>query len=450
MDRKRFVAVFGAVLVLWGALAAFVAPMLHEKYGASLYERMAHNVAFGIGYSSDGESLSAFYPPLYSHFVAAIMTIAGEHWFGVVIALQVAMLAAVAASVFDYAYRKVSKVGAYVSVALVATNPMLFLETVAIGETVLYTFLIVLLVALADRVRWRSAGGDGIPWPEVAGLALVMASVHLVRPTAIVNFGLFVLWAGYSWFRGDRRGSTGVFLSMTFAVLLVLPWQVHLHQEFGFLSASSSTSSGLNLYKGNCDLSEAVYPLVDVDRFDEMVWQRVPEELRDEGSASRYLSGEAIRFARSHPTQTLHLAARKIGAFYSVLPTPLGTAEVAFDEEEGAVSLRNFGWGSSVRGIAVGSNAFVLLFGLFGFLILGTLAPQAFPAGAVLREWLPRYWLLFLLGLTALHAIAFAESRFRLPLEPVMAIAAGAFWAHVGRRARSAWRDFRGGAASPV
>lgn len=264
--------------------------------------------------------------------------------------------------------------------ALVAINPFLIYFTALVLSETLFTALLAWGLCLLVRLR-------PIAW--FCGIALLAVSVH-VRPSAIALSILLPVLAVPTWPQRLRNAA----IATLFLLGLLFPW--------GWRNARhpqvrawvfTTTNSGITTYDGFHDAatgaSDQAAFLTDMKG----LLSRMDEVERDE-----YLATTAHEWIRDHPARSLSLMGRKIIRTWS--PMPLSS-------EYGSTLYR-----------AVG-----LLFSLpFDLLVLLGLwrSNLARPAKVILL--LPAVYF------TLIHALSVGSLRYRIPVEPPMAVLAGS-WA---------------------
>jgi 4-amino-4-deoxy-L-arabinose transferase-like glycosyltransferase len=264
--------------------------------------------------------------------------------------------------------------------ALVAINPFLvYFTALVLSETLFIGMLAWALYLLTDRrlaVRW-------------SGL-LLLSLAALVRPSAL---GLVPLLAiGAAWTGAWRAILRDVVVACVLLTVVLFPWayrNAHHPQVRSWVWAT--TNGGITAYDGFHDGATGAS--------DQKAFM---EELRpllsrmDEVERDAYLSQRAHEWMTSHPAQSLYLGLRKIGRTWS--PIPLSNE-----------------YGGNRLYVAVG-----LLYTIpFDLLILLGLWKSGIARSAKVFLLLPAIYF------TTIHALSVGSLRYRIPVEPPMAVIAG-------------------------
>jgi len=227
--------------------------------------------------------------------------------------------------------------------------------------------------ALAERPRWAALGGT-------LGLA------HLTRPTLLWFLPVLAAW---EWVVRKTPPRTILAAAGVFCLLLA-PWVARNYQAFGVFMAAN-TGAGQSLWESNNPWN----PHGGVPPDGAPYLSVVPPGL-DELARDQYMKKLAIDEIVNNPERFARLAVSKFQRFWSLWPNAEGFSRGLYK----AAALASFG---PVLALA--------LLGLY-----------------VLRDrWreLGLIWL-FVGYYTALHMVALASIRYRLPLEPLLIACAAA------------------------
>ena len=379
---------------------------LLAAYGAETYGRIAQNLLHHGLYSIDGVHLTAIRPPAYPLFLAGLMAPGGT----VLVLVAQALVAAACVGLTALIARRLfaDPVVTTLAAVLVAGNPWLLGEFLSPRETGLFT-LVTLLYVLAVL-----AGPRGVRFVLI--LSALSALAMLTRPSGLVFVPVSFLLLAYPGQAETQRSVRECVVYVIVLALLLAPWQVYLYRSFDRVAPGGTSTSGMNLFKGNHPVMGEIYTLADVDRADPLIVDlaaRAGFDWRaDQWRADDYLQGLAVASIADNPVRFVRRAAEKAVAFWSPVPVPVGKG--------GAVRLEDG------RLIVVGAEAAVggprTLYYLF-LLPLGLLGLAAAAFRAPSRPWALCVGGLAL-GTTLVYAVGFPESRFRVPLEPLLAIAA--------------------------
>jgi 4-amino-4-deoxy-L-arabinose transferase-like glycosyltransferase len=320
---------------------------------------------------------------------------------------------------------------ALLAAGLVAFNPFLIYFSALLLTETLFTAMIawgMLLLAIGGRggrlrlPDWALPdepphGMEPAPRPGLATLlwlagGLLLSASALVRPSgaplavllgiaaAFVNRPVGTAYQDHPQYRLPWRlpvGSTMLLLTL----LVLLPWAIRNRRLLGHW-VWTTTNDGVTLYDG-------FNP--DADGSSDQAFLRGMPQLAAMGEVGRseYLSQKAKEFVREHPTRALQLAALKAGRTWS--PVPLS-------REYG--STRN-------RIIALAYTA------PFDLLVLAGLL-----GSSGLRRSAKVFLLLPAIYFTAVHMMSVGSVRYRLPVEPPMAVIAASVLA--GPKRPEGWK----------
>lgn len=264
--------------------------------------------------------------------------------------------------------------------ALVAFNPFLvYFSGLVLSETLFTAMLAWGMYLLAVRRRNQT----------LAGIALLALAVH-VRPSAL---GLVVLLACFAGCQCHRRtGIRNGLLAVLAVCLVLLPWGYrNAHHPKVKAWILTTTNSGITTYDGFHDGATGAS---DQGSF-------VNEMLNllaymDEVERDDYLSQRAHEWIRAHPGRAAALMVNKIARTWS--PIPLSND-----------------YGGRALYVVVG-----LLYSVpFYLLVLFGLWKSALPRSAQVFLLLPAIYF------TGIHALSVGSLRYRVPVEPPIAVIAG-------------------------
>lgn len=405
-DRRLRVAVAAALLLSTVALFENVfddPASTPERYrGSTSYSKIAVSWA-------EGGPLSNSRPPLFPLWLGVQVRLFGVPGYVYsAVALQTALIWAVVGWSYLLAARGAGseRYGAAAALLLLANVGMLR-EFVAKRETVLYAFVVLALFALLDRPR---------PTPAAAAAAGLLCAVGwLTRPSGVLLAPAFaVAWI----LRGRRAGaSTRPVWIAAFLAGLLLPigaWVAYQLRHAEEVHVSGSAAA-LNVYKGNNPALATIYPWTDVDHLAPWIRARFAD-VAEGAPRRRAMLDAAAAYVRAQPETALALLPRKAVAFFAPIRFPLGHGRVVA-APDGHVRLADYRathWKEHARYLAALPGVVFFFVALFR---LGRLpAPQLFSA-------------LIVLATAALHLATFAQTRFRLPFDPVLAVSAAQLWA---------------------
>ncbi|HEY8231826.1 MAG TPA: glycosyltransferase family 39 protein [Vicinamibacteria bacterium] len=354
-----------------------------------------------------------FYPPLYPYFIAVVWRLSGS--LQAVLWVQAAIGALVAPAVARVGARAFgTRVGLGAGVLAAVYPELVWFATRFWSETL---FVVLLWWAIE---RTLAADSDGSPrTAATAGLLWALATLTRELALYLVPLAALYLWrprgaaSGWrDWLRPSRaRWAAPAALVLT-TVLAIAPWTIRNALVFrAFIPVS--TMGGLNLWQGNTTLPHLqIYELlaridgpVAQDRYcRRMAWEAIG--VRQPAWLVEKLREQMPEFWKPGSEVLDHLVGREACG-------PLSTSTLVPIE------------------LALVLPYLVLL----GLAVVG-IARLRFGPGA-------RWLLLLLAAYNAAHVVAYATTRFRVPVMPVVFLVGAA--ALVGHREgslapRSGWR----------
>lgn len=388
-----------------------------QFHGSASYRQIAENIVEKGLYSLDGVHATAYRPPLYPLFLALLMWPFRQAWIFAAILLQSLMdilVGILTVSISLNVFR--SKLNASLTAFLYIIHLRFHLESVKQRETILFALLLMLFTYLLIAGRRT--------FFTYVALSLVSALAYLTRPTGVLLLPILLLAILLQ--RGtpmkNREVLTCLAVVIMLFVVVILPFHTYLYRQFSrFSPFVPSSTTGLNLYQGNNPITQKIYPYVDVDVLYPWIQEMLAQEgIDDEFQASQFLRNRAIDYILKHPAAFLKRAVAKFCAMYSPITTPLGSGRLV--ERDGKVVLSDFRF--SLLSKSVIFNAVLvtaLLTGAIAFLTRlrrchGFSRTQAFLI------------LCPIVLVTLVHMITFAETRFRLPLDPLIIILAASYY----------------------
>lgn len=392
LSRPWFIVAVALALRCAWALVVPVEPVSDSV----LYDAFARSIVEGKGYAFPAGNLTVYWPVGTSAFYAAVYAVAGTH--PLAIALVQAVLGAVTVLfAWILARRLAGKRAGAVAAWMVALWPLLVQFTTVLASETLFVFLL-----LAALVAWT---GIASPVPRAVAWGGLIALATYVRPTA---WPLLLLFPLVGWLAGSgwRRAAVVAAVSIATAAALHAPWvwrNVQLFDKFVLVAANN----GANLWMGNNPASQGGY-------------MELPERtFSDEIERDRHYGREAMRFIRENPARYAQLS--------------LARARATFDRESIGVVwnepglVRAFGERSllPLKVLSSGYWWLALLAGLAGTVV-------------VLRRgaWRTAWPVLIPLALfAAVPILTVGQDRYHMPLDPLLAVLAGAGWA-LARQAR--------------
>ena len=405
MSPRMFPRALVPTLIVFVVVSGFVFRLVFSLTSGGLvrgsdpdaYVAIARNLATGQGFASVAEQPTAYRPPGYPVFLAAVLRMSNMSFAAAAVVQSVlaALIITAAAGIADLIAGPRSALAAAV---LVACDPFLVHTSgQAMTETLFTFFLMSAIFFLLRSLREPSLG-------RLLLAAVSLTAAGLTRPIAYALFPLVVPFAFKLKISPLRR------LAATVCVLLVpaaltAPWVARNFARFGAF-IPTTTHGGYTLVLGNNPhLEQAI-------REDELPWlpgkptrdsfdREIAEVRRDSSELEfdRRMWRAGKDFIRENPSVAAGLAWEKIKFLWRPAP-----------------------WHTSVEGpiptaIRLGLGAFAVL------LYIGALA------GLISLGRRPLMLVLCLSPIvlfTLVHAVVWSQLRFRIPLHPLLAALAAA------------------------
>ncbi len=392
--------------------------------GSESYVLLAQNLLHGHGYSLDGTHPTALRPPLYPLMLAATMGLAGDHWFLATVLLEAVGAAMCLVIVFGLAQAIWPRSRApWLSFGLLAIHGPFMFEMLSLRETVWFTLALLGIAWLLVKATRHAT--DSI------ALGAFLAILYLLRPTGLMVCGVtlaFLAWKAVCLESGAVRR---LVITLVASLVFIAPWQAFTCRNFGAPGFFPTSSSGYNLAKGADAQLAVVTPWIDADNLDPWVREltgTIPGT--EERASDKVYKQIAIGLIRQSPTTVLYRSMASAVEFVSPLPIPLGTGTLK-PTDHGLI-IENFrpDW----REIAFTPVVILLLVSACGglkHLLCRKEGPSFFGL------WMALVFLAFL----TVHALTFTKTRYRLPLDALLAIPAGAWLAGFKRKAGSEGSD---------
>jgi len=385
--------------------------------GSESYAQLAGHLAAGQGYSMDGVSPTALRPPLYPLILAATMRVAGSHWFEATVVLQALAAAGCLVAVFALA-RSIwpGTRAAWLGAGLLAIHGPFMFEMLSLRETVWFTLALLGVAWLLWHRTDRAV--------RALLLGLLLAALYLLRPTGLVVAGVTLTFVGWEAVRRRPGAARNLVLTLGAALLAVAPWQLFTSRHFGAPGFFPASTNGYNLAKGADAQLTLVSPWIDADSLDGRVRQLTSNiPTADERAADQALRRIAADLIRANPRSIVYRSVLSAGEFVSPLPIPLGAGSLR--QTAGGPVIENFRphW----EELAFAPVVLVLL----GASVVGLRRLLRLGSGP---ESLGLWMIAVFLAVLAVHALTFTKTRYRLPLDALLAVPAGGCLAGRGRR----------------
>ncbi|HEX2878104.1 MAG TPA: glycosyltransferase family 39 protein, partial [Polyangiaceae bacterium] len=381
-------------------------------HGRTAYQEIAATLVQHGVYGYQPHAPTAFRPPTYPLFLALHMLAFGQHWVLAAKLSQALLLVSTGLLLIRILARltgngRVMVIGAVLYVGLLPLHAQLLDK----NELVLFALLLAGIVNLLLASERSTLG--------VAALGILSGLAHLTRPTgALIAIAVIatLLYESRQQRSGKRLRRIALCLALCGAT--VLPWQIRNERVFGVWTLASSSTTWLNLLKGNNPIYTQHFPFVNPDLFDPYLAEDRSLFLGNPQHKVEFRYDPQIREAAlqgvfAEPWHTLGWAAVKAAAFVSPLSIPLGSAEVVRRAER--VSIENF------RPVNPLSQ---LIYALYtGLAYLGIVAAWR-DRKRLSTTQRTAYVFIAVFGglLVAAHAISYPLTRYRLPLDLLLLI----------------------------
>jgi hypothetical protein len=405
----------GAVLrIVW----ALMAQRPEELRDPVLYMILADFVSSGDGYRygfGPDQGTTAYYPPGYPLVLGGVVWAVGllpgdVSTFGVAVGLNVVLSVATIGLVFVLGRRLAGDRAGLVAAGVWAMWPNLVFHSGIVLTETLFLFLLVLLfiVVLGDPAAARAPGRA-----RLVTIGVLFGATLLVRPVSAVIAPVFlVLW----WGSGARAALWRLALVGVATLAVLLPWSIRSTVAMDE-PVAMSLNFGDNLCIGHNPGATGGYMDLGAHCYTAEGMQRPEAETRRQSVNI----DRAVTYIREHPGETLRRTPSKLRI---TLQDDHDGLEVA--EDFGAAPLVSDGTRRVLEALANGFYVVVALAAVAGGVVL-------------LRRPDParRGLFLVLAGVAQLLSplATFGDARFKMPLYPTLAVAAGVAVAELwGRR----------------
>ena len=380
----------GWVLYRWfsdGSALSYPDEELHWQLAGHLFDE-------GTLVSDNGRFASRM--PLYPMFLALF---AGCGQMGVLLARLAQAVLGAATVLIGYRLTDVAagRRAAIVAGVLLCCDPFaVFFSNLLLTET-LFTLLAIGLIACAWQLLSKPHGGHD----ALLGLAVLGAGAILTRPSAAA--WIPALWLMLAWLAADRRRLIPrLLLCPVILAVLLAPWGLRNKAVLGSF-AWLSTNGGVTLYDAQGQQADG--------SSNQTFLHELPElQGLDEVALDRELRHLAVEHMREDPVGVARLAVVKFLRTWSLTPNVSeyrgGLAAVAGAVYTVIVLLGGF---AGLVGALRAKRRHQMMF--------WRLAPSRRSLHAML--WLP------VVCFTLVHCVYIGSVRYRVPLMPLLAVAAG-------------------------
>lgn len=430
-ERLALCALLGVALALrsgWFALADVDLGQSFQ-YDMTWYALVATMLAGGTGYVLTDGTPTAFWPPGYPAFIAAVLVGGGD--LASVQMLQIVLSAATCLLTYLVGVQLFDRRSGLVAAALLATSldhamyaPLLLSET-------LFTFVVV-AIALA-YAKWTPESGSRVPrLRQCIALGLGVASAALIRGVALIlPFALLCAWLGTS--RSAKNTAACAALLLLALGAALAPWALRnrvrmgypivLASQLGEVLAVSHWPQATGCLPGLAADYDAVQRQQHETEKYRLRFEHLPNPAR-EVEAMRAETTRALAYMLSHPLEEAALVPARIRCLYHD-----GHSALRWGRRH-EVTAPAWEWTPLVGVVwdrSVARAADLHFFALLGLAFVGMLRARSWAGAAA---FVP----LCVLLTTALHALVFfGDPRFHVPLLPFLCLLAAASLGRLGR-----------------
>lgn len=416
VPRLLFIGALTAAAIYAGAFFQVFGSLKHWP-GSESYVRLAHNLLSGAGYSLDGVYPTAERPPLYPLIIAATMRATGSYWFTATVMLQALAAAMCLVMVF-----KITRIfwpnpwAPWLSAGLLALHGPFMFEMLSIRETVWFTLALLGVAWYLIHPARNSA--------SAVAMGILLASLYLLRPTGLIIGGVTTIFLLRCTLLAQAGAWRRIVMTMVTGMIVVAPWQIFTYRNFGAPGFFPASSNWYNLAKGADAELTAVCPWIDADSLDSRL-RRLTSNIpgKEERAVDNALEKIAVDLIRKQPKTVLSRAFLCGVEFVSPLPIPLGAGVLKQAGNE--IVIENF----RPHWEELAFTPVVLLLLVSAYAGLKSFLRQT---GS------PRYfgiWMVMVfLSLLVVHALTFTKTRYRLPLDALLAVPAGGWLAGFKRK----------------
>lgn len=328
-------------------------------------------------------------PPLYPFFLASIYRIAGIN-FTVVRLVQALLGVAVCLLTCSIARRLCGERGGAIAGLIVACYPGLVIYTGLLMSENIFIFLLTASLWMLLREN------NGPLLDAAAGITMGLAC--LTRSILVGFIPVAALWLLW------RRRRYGALLFLAGGLLAIAPWSLRNYHCYGRI-VPVDTFGGYNFLIGNNPRATGHVDLGVVQKLKGTYWKGA----RDDADRAAIGYRKGLAFILRHPRRFTAVGVRKIGYLYDLEIRDLSWAYSRNYFGEAALPVL-----IAVAVVLIASFPLLAGLALCGIFLRADGIPHTRAGWALL--------LLTILYFTAAHFLTFGESRFHLPLVPVLAI----------------------------
>jgi 4-amino-4-deoxy-L-arabinose transferase-like glycosyltransferase len=320
-----------------------------------------------------------------------------------------------------------------VAAALVAAlDPVSAMTSNLLLTETLFTALLTTALALI-ALHWHFSG---LRW-LVAG-AVLLGLAALVRPVSqFLPLVLAPVVLAASYRRGARAGLIAVVLFLAISMGITYSWAYRNYQASALFTLSTVSDTNLVYYRAREVLAsaEGIGQEEAKHRLEAMVTASAPGRALTPSETAAIEQQQALAVFREHPVQTIAMLGKGAARIfvdpgYSTTCTLLDPSNTSMECFEGEATMNDSGVIGRIAARFLQMTA-VQQFVLIWSIVLSAAVYLCATLGVVgmirERRWYPSALLVVVFGyLVLLSAGSEAYSRFRIPMVPLLAIAAGA------------------------
>jgi len=410
-SKRRAGLAVGVIVIAALALRlaySFGAGGLLERVDPDAYLAIAGNLAEGEGFASVAGQPTAYRPPMYPVFVAAILIMSGGS-LHVVAVVQAVISALTIAGVYGIARELGGERAGLAGAAIAAVDPfMIHTSGEGMSEALFCLFLVGGIFYLVMSEKGDSHLFPGKRWlsPFISRTVLATLAIALAGMTRPIAWPLCALPVLLALFRKGKLSARLAHAVLVVAICAAVsgPWIVRNKVRFDAF-IPTTTHGGYTLYLGNNPyLRDAVRWRRGAWLSGESTFDAFEQEVararrgRTEVEFDYLMRRKGLDYIRDHPKEALRLALAKFTFFWR--PAPSRTSS------RGAIpDIVRYPLGVFSILLFAGTIAGIPLISRNGRLLLVMLFPVVL--------------------MTATHTILWSQLRFRLPLHPLMAALCG-------------------------
>ena len=373
--------------------------------GSPSYGTLAHAITEQNIFSLDKTTPTAYRPPLYPLFLAAHL-FASEGSQPIFIT-QSLLAGSTLGLLTIVAYTHTQKSWPIlVMIFLFATNKFIPIDNIVQHETILFTFLL----CLGGHIFTSETQSHSVK--KIVSLSIVLSLAALTRPLATAVLMIGGLWFGWLIFHKQPfvEISKRIALFTVIFLLILMPWGIRNWLSVDTFTLSTTTQ-GINLWKGNNPATKDIYPTLEIDEFTILLDETPTESgwwdsLRtlptmSEAEQNDYLFNLGLQYIVERPFHFLKMGFVKLWSFWTPRNVPYASGDIQWTVD-----------GAKISNLVPFFDDMIPTLMLYLLAIPGIWKHRRSPFVLYLLAWS--------VALSSLHFITFAESRFRWPVNMLM------------------------------